>query len=71
MPDDGIPFDAIRERAHEIWERNHRPEGMEVEFWLVAERELKAERDSKDRRARRETSADPTSTHDGSRQAEM
>ena len=44
MSEDGITFERIRERAHEIWERNHRPEGFEVEFWLMAERELRAER---------------------------
>ncbi|KQP41069.1 hypothetical protein ASF49_18715 [Methylobacterium sp. Leaf104] len=44
MSDEEITFERIRERAHEIWERNHRPEGFEVEFWLMAERELRAER---------------------------
>jgi hypothetical protein len=43
MPDDGITFERIRERAYDIWDRNHRPEGYDVEFWLMAERELKAE----------------------------
>ena len=33
----------IRERAYDLWDRNHRPEGYELEFWLMAERELKAE----------------------------
>jgi hypothetical protein len=37
-------FKEIRERAYELWERHHRPEGYELEFWLMAERELKAER---------------------------
>ncbi|MGH1574951.1 DUF2934 domain-containing protein [Methylobacterium sp. P31] len=36
--------DEIRERAYDIWDRNHRPNGYELEFWLMAERELKAER---------------------------
>ncbi|GJD52004.1 hypothetical protein OPKNFCMD_4765 [Methylobacterium crusticola] len=39
-----ITFEQIRERAYELWERNHRPEGFEVEFWLLAERELRRER---------------------------
>jgi hypothetical protein len=43
MPDDGITFERIRERAYDIWDRNHRPEGYDVEFWLMAERELRAE----------------------------
>ncbi len=41
---DTIPFEQIRERAYELWERNHRPEGFEIEFWLLAERELRKER---------------------------
>ncbi|WP_245930848.1 DUF2934 domain-containing protein [Methylobacterium radiodurans] len=50
MPDrsgtesDPISFEQIRERAYELWERNHRPEGLEIQFWLLAERELRAER---------------------------
>ena len=39
-----IPHHEIRERAYDLWDRNHRPEGYELEFWLMAERELKAER---------------------------
>ncbi|MER2266780.1 DUF2934 domain-containing protein [Methylobacterium oxalidis] len=42
-----ITFEQIRERAYEIWERNHRPAGFEIEFWLLAERELRAERERK------------------------
>jgi hypothetical protein len=33
--------DEIRKRAYDLWDRNHRPEGYELEFWLMAERELK------------------------------
>jgi hypothetical protein len=40
---------AIRERAYDIWERNHRPEGFDVAFWVMAERELKAELVAKSR----------------------
>lgn len=39
-----IPEAEIRERAHDIWERHHRPEGFEVQFWFMAQRELRAER---------------------------
>ncbi|MCJ2124355.1 DUF2934 domain-containing protein [Methylobacterium sp. J-077] len=39
-----ISHDEIRERAYDLWDRNHRPEGYELEFWLMAERELTAER---------------------------
>lgn len=42
---DEITFEEIRERAYDLWERNHRPEGLEIQFWLVAERELRAERE--------------------------
>lgn len=41
---DAISFEQIRERAYELWERNHRPEGLEIQFWLLAERELRTER---------------------------
>ena len=30
----------IRQRAQEIWEKNHRPDGRDEEFWLQAEKEL-------------------------------
>lgn len=39
-----LSIEEIRERAYDLWDRNHRPDGYELEFWLMAERELKAER---------------------------
>jgi len=54
-----ITFERIRERAYELWERNHRPDGMEIEFWLAAERELRAERE-----ARRRTNTSSAETSD-------
>jgi hypothetical protein len=36
--------DEIRQRAHEIWERNHRPDGRDDQFWYQAEQELRDER---------------------------
>ena len=36
--------ERIRRRAHELWEREGRPDGREAEHWDVAEREL--ERDA-------------------------
>ena len=36
--DQKISLQEIRDRAYELWDRNHRPEGMEIEFWLLAER---------------------------------
>ena len=35
---------AIRERAHKLWELAGKPEGKEERFWLEAERELAEER---------------------------
>jgi Protein of unknown function (DUF2934) len=32
--------EKIRQRAREIWEENHRPDGRDDEFWYQAEREL-------------------------------
>jgi hypothetical protein len=35
--------EQIRQRAHEIWERRHRPDGKDDEFWHQAEKELRDE----------------------------
>lgn len=32
--------EEIRTRARELWERNGRPEGRDLEFWLQAESEI-------------------------------
>ena len=42
-----ISQDEIRERAYDLWDRYHRPDGYEAEFWFMAERELRAERRAK------------------------
>lgn len=55
VPD--ITPEQIRERAHELWERNHRPDGFDLEFWLLAERELRAERALQAARSRDEAAA--------------
>ena len=39
MPDE----ERIRRRAHEIWEREGRPEGRHEEHWARARREVEAE----------------------------
>ena len=39
-----ISHAEIRERAYDLWDRHHRPDGYELEFWFMAERELKTER---------------------------
>jgi hypothetical protein len=35
--------ERIRQRAHEIWERDGRPEGRREEHWAQARREIEAE----------------------------
>jgi hypothetical protein len=35
---------AIRQRAHKLWEQAGKPEGKEEQFWLEAERQLAEER---------------------------
>lgn len=32
--------DQIRQRAHQLWERNHKPDGRDDEFWRQAEEQL-------------------------------
>jgi hypothetical protein len=36
----------IRARAYELWEEAGRPSGRNVEFWLEAERQITAQKDS-------------------------
>ncbi len=38
-----IPHDKIAARAAEIWERNGHPHGQDVQNWMEAEAELRAE----------------------------
>ncbi|GJD49605.1 hypothetical protein OPKNFCMD_2337 [Methylobacterium crusticola] len=40
-----VTIEEIRARAYDLWERYHRPQGREIELWLLAERELRAERE--------------------------
>ncbi|GJE15166.1 DUF2934 domain-containing protein [Methylobacterium longum] len=42
-----LSIEEIRERAYDLWDRNHRPDGYELEFWLMGERELRAEQRAK------------------------
>ncbi len=35
--------ERIRKRAHEIWEREGRPDGADEQHWLQASREIDAE----------------------------
>ena len=37
--------DAVRARAHALWEAEGRPEGREHDHWQEAERQILAERD--------------------------
>ena len=46
-------IDEIQGRAYELWDRHHRPDGYDLHFWVMAERELKAERRARlERKAR-------------------
>jgi hypothetical protein len=38
-----IPTEKIAERARRIWEEQGRPEGRDLEHWLEAERQLRAD----------------------------
>lgn len=43
---DGDRDERIRQRAHEIWEREGRKEGSEAENWQRAEREVRQEEEA-------------------------
>jgi len=32
--------EQIKIRAHELWEQAGKPDGRDIEFWLLAERDL-------------------------------
>ncbi len=38
--------DRVRDRAHQLWDQDGRPDGRHVEYWLAAEKELKAADDN-------------------------
>jgi hypothetical protein len=44
-----INRDEIAKRAHELWNAAHRPGGRDLEFWLQAEAELLAAKQSEGR----------------------
>ncbi len=46
-----ISEDAIRNRAHELYEQRGSEPGHELEHWLQAERELRSEREQDERRS--------------------
>jgi hypothetical protein len=46
--------DRTRKRAHEIWEREGRPEGKSEEHWFRAEAEISAEERAREEEAKRE-----------------
>ena len=43
-PEDTIPDELIRRRSYQIWEREHRPQGRQLEHWFRAKAELRSER---------------------------
>lgn len=56
-----ITHEEISQRARQIWEREGRPEGRDVEHWLQAEEELR--RESQGSESARETvSSQPRAT---------
>ena len=46
--------ERVRERAHQIWERAGRPEGMAAAHWAQAEAEIVAEEQGLDEEIKRE-----------------
>lgn len=40
MTDIAAGLDVVRQRAYELWDQDGRPEGREVDYWLMAEAEL-------------------------------
>lgn len=64
-----ITFEEIRERAYDLWERHHRPEGFSIELWLMAERELRAEREGRRRPGRPEPESAPAPAEPGTAKA--
>ena len=46
-PVDPISDEQIRERAYDLWDRHHRPDGYDLEFWFMARRELTSERQAR------------------------
>ena len=43
-PEDAIPEELIRKRSYQIWERENRPKGKDLDHWMRAKEELRAER---------------------------
>jgi DUF2934 family protein len=76
LPTEGVIMDEerearIRQRAHEIWEREGRPEGAQEEHWRRACEEIDAEDQSTSGRSAAETGvanpAQPGATIPGGR----
>ncbi len=43
MAEPPVPHDKIAARAYEIWVRKGKPQGLDLQNWAEAERELRAE----------------------------
>jgi hypothetical protein len=52
-------YEEIAKRAFEIWERQGRPAGCDLEHWLQAEAELRQQQDGKKPKSRKTTSSEP------------
>ncbi len=55
--------DEIAGLAKRLWERDGRPSGRDLEYWLRAERQLPASRKRADKTAANRTTTDPVSSH--------
>lgn len=42
-PNETIPEELIRARSYQIWEREHCPQGRQLEHWFRAKAELRSE----------------------------
>ncbi|GLS32500.1 Protein of unknown function [Mesorhizobium albiziae] len=59
--------ERVRQRAHEIWEREGRPHGHEKKHWEQASTEVDAEQDSKSADAAPATGTSPPVEKPGSK----
>lgn len=63
--------DRIARRAHELWDRQGRPEGRSVEHWAQACREIEAEDRAASASGAPDASPTPTTDHGGTIPAEV
>ena len=44
--------ECIKKKAHELWEKNGRKPGRDLEYWLIAENTVKGKIKNKDQKCR-------------------